>query len=45
MRKVSAIERIRRLGRAGLDVVAAIGRSVIVLLLAVFGRGGVGSGL
>ena len=45
MRKVSAMERIRRLGRAGLDVVAAIGRSVIVLLLAVFGRGGVGSGL
>ncbi|EHK72404.1 MULTISPECIES: lipid asymmetry maintenance ABC transporter permease subunit MlaE [Pseudomonadaceae] len=45
MRKVSAVERIRRLGRAGLDVVAAIGRSVIVLLLAVFGRGGVGSGL
>jgi len=45
MRKVSAVEWIRRLGRAGLDVVAAIGRSVIVLLLAVFGRGGVGSGL
>jgi len=45
MRKVSAVERIRRLGKAGLDVVAAIGRSVIVLLLAVFGRGGVGSGL
>lgn len=45
MRKVSAVERIRRLGRAGLDVVAAIGRSVIVLLLAVFGRGGVGNGL
>ena len=45
MRKVSAVERIRRLGRAGLDVVAAIGRSVIVLLLAVFGRSGVGSGL
>ncbi|KTT51952.1 ABC transporter permease [Pseudomonas oryzihabitans] len=45
MRKVSAVERIRRLGRAGLDVVAAIGRSVIVLVLAVFGRGGVGSGL
>ncbi|WP_288479024.1 lipid asymmetry maintenance ABC transporter permease subunit MlaE [uncultured Pseudomonas sp.] len=45
MRKVSAVERIRRLGRAGLDVVAAIGRSAIVLLLAVFGRGGVGSGL
>ena len=45
MRKVSAVERISRLGRAGLDVVAAIGRSVIVLLLAVFGRGGVGSGL
>jgi len=45
MRKVSAVERIRRLGRAGLDVVAAIGRSVIVLMLAVFGRGGVGGGL
>lgn len=45
MREVSAVERIRRLGKAGLDVVAAIGRSVIVLLLAVFGRGGVGSGL
>lgn len=45
MRKVSPVERIRRLGRAGLDVVAAIGRSVIVLLLAVFGRGGVGNGL
>lgn len=45
MRKVFAVERIRRLGKAGLDVVAAIGRSVIVLLLAVFGRGGVGSGL
>jgi len=45
MRKVSAVERIRRLGRAGLDVVAAIGRSVIVLVLAVFGRGGVGGGL
>ncbi|MDT3718540.1 lipid asymmetry maintenance ABC transporter permease subunit MlaE [Pseudomonas oryzihabitans] len=45
MRKVSAMERIRRLGRAGLDVVAAIGRSVIVLVLAVFGRGGAGSGL
>lgn len=44
MRKKSPLERIRLLGRAGLDVVEALGRSTLFLLRALFGRTGTGSG-
>ncbi|BBP81540.1 lipid asymmetry maintenance ABC transporter permease subunit MlaE [Pseudomonas sp. No.21] len=44
MRKKSPLERIRLLGRAGLDVVEALGRSTLFLLRALFGRTGTGAG-
>ncbi|AYC34234.1 lipid asymmetry maintenance ABC transporter permease subunit MlaE [Pseudomonas cavernae] len=42
MRKKSIIERIRLLGRAGIDVVAALGKSTIFLVRAMFGHNGQG---
>ncbi|WP_028240287.1 lipid asymmetry maintenance ABC transporter permease subunit MlaE [Stutzerimonas azotifigens] len=45
MRRHSPLERVRLLGRAGLDVVAALGRSVLFLGHALFGRGGIGDAL
>ncbi len=45
MRKTSTLERIRLFGRAGLDVVATLGRSCIFLLRALFGRNGAGKPL
>lgn len=42
MRKVSAVERVRLFGRAGIDVVATLGRSFVFLLRAIFGRGTTG---
>jgi len=45
MRKVvSLIERVRLLGRSGLDVLEALGRSTLFLLRVLFGRGQVGNG-
>jgi len=44
MRSVSAIERIRLLGKAGLDVLASLGRSTLFLGHALGGRGGAGNG-
>ncbi|NWL79950.1 lipid asymmetry maintenance ABC transporter permease subunit MlaE [Pseudomonas taiwanensis] len=44
MRKKSLLERIRLLGRSGLDVLEALGRSTLFLLHALFGRTGVGNG-
>lgn len=44
MRKKSPLERIRLLGRAGLDVVEALGRSTLFLLRALFERTGTGAG-
>ena len=44
MRKKSPLERIRLLGRAGLDVVEALGRSTLFLLRAMFGRTGTRAG-
>ncbi|MFK4131750.1 lipid asymmetry maintenance ABC transporter permease subunit MlaE [Pseudomonas luteola] len=44
MRHISLLERIRLLGRTGLDVLAAAGRSVLLLLQSLFGRSGVGKG-
>ncbi|SHL12936.1 lipid asymmetry maintenance ABC transporter permease subunit MlaE [Phytopseudomonas punonensis] len=45
MRRTSSLERVRLFGRAGIDVVAALGRSIIFLLRALFGRGTSGNGL
>lgn len=45
MRKKSILERIRLLGRAGIDVVAALGKSTLFLVRALFGSGGTGNGL
>jgi len=45
MRKRSPLERIRLLGKAGLDVLAALGRSTLFLVHALFGRGGFDNGL
>lgn len=45
MRKRSPLERIRLLGKAGLDVLATLGRSTLFLLHALFGRGGFDNGL
>ncbi len=45
MRKKSLLERIRLLGRSGLDVLQALGRSTLFLLHALFGRTGVGNGV
>jgi len=39
MRKTSTLERVRLFGRAGIDVVATLGRSTVFLLRALFGRG------
>ncbi|MDO9618625.1 MAG: lipid asymmetry maintenance ABC transporter permease subunit MlaE [Pseudomonas sp.] len=43
MRKTSVLERVRLFGRAGIDVVATLGRSVLFLLRALFGRGSTGN--
>ncbi|WP_017937178.1 lipid asymmetry maintenance ABC transporter permease subunit MlaE [Zestomonas thermotolerans] len=43
MRKISILERIRLLGRSGIDVIAALGKSTIFLLRVLFGRGGLGN--
>ncbi|MCY1345682.1 putative phospholipid ABC transporter permease protein MlaE [compost metagenome] len=45
MRKTSILERIRLLGRSGIDVVAALGKSTIFLLRALFGGGSLGNGM
>lgn len=45
MRRTSSLERVRLFGRAGIDVVAALGRSTIFLLRALFGRGTSGHSL
>ncbi|WP_372874934.1 lipid asymmetry maintenance ABC transporter permease subunit MlaE [Pseudomonas sp.] len=45
MRKTSTLERIRLLGRAGIDAVATLGRATVFLLRALFGRNGAGSPL
>jgi len=39
MRKISSLERVRLFGRAGLDVLATLGRSSVFLLHAMLGRG------
>lgn len=39
MRKISSLERVRLFGRAGLDVLATLGRSGVFLLHAMLGRG------
>ena len=44
MRKTSVLERIRLLGKAGIDVVEAMGRSTLFLLHVLFGRDGAGNG-
>ncbi|WP_278618953.1 lipid asymmetry maintenance ABC transporter permease subunit MlaE [Ectopseudomonas oleovorans] len=38
MRRISPLERLRLFGRAGIDVVATLGRSVLFLVNALFGR-------
>ncbi|NQD94854.1 lipid asymmetry maintenance ABC transporter permease subunit MlaE [Pseudomonas sp. CrR25] len=38
MRKISPFERVRLFGRAGIDVLATLGRSTLFLLRAMFGR-------
>jgi phospholipid/cholesterol/gamma-HCH transport system permease protein len=43
MRKTSTLERVRRLGRAGIDAVATLGRATVFLLRALFGRGTAGN--
>ncbi|KFX68428.1 ABC transporter permease [Pseudomonas taeanensis MS-3] len=45
MRKTSTLERVRLFGRAGLDVLATLGRSTVFLLRALFGRGSSGNSL
>jgi phospholipid/cholesterol/gamma-HCH transport system permease protein len=45
MAKSSPLERVRLLGRAGLDVVQTLGRSLLFLLSSLFGRSGLGNGL
>ncbi|WP_298184052.1 lipid asymmetry maintenance ABC transporter permease subunit MlaE [uncultured Pseudomonas sp.] len=44
MRKTSVLERVRLLGRAGIDVLATLGRSGLFLLHALFGRSSTGNG-
>ncbi|RJG11892.1 lipid asymmetry maintenance ABC transporter permease subunit MlaE [Pseudomonas cavernicola] len=44
MRKTPILERIRLLGRAGIDVVESLGSSTLFLLHALFGRGNLGNG-
>jgi phospholipid/cholesterol/gamma-HCH transport system permease protein len=43
MRKTSTLDRVRRLGRAGIDAVATLGRATVFLLRALFGRGTAGN--
>ena len=38
MRRISPLERLRLFGRAGIDVVATLGRSMLFLVGALFGR-------
>jgi phospholipid/cholesterol/gamma-HCH transport system permease protein len=45
MRKTPTLERVRLFGRAGLDVVATLGRSTVFLLRALLGRGTSGNSL
>lgn len=45
MRKVGLIERVRLLGRSGLDTLQSLGRAGIFLARVLFGRGGPGSGM
>ncbi|WP_161864950.1 MULTISPECIES: lipid asymmetry maintenance ABC transporter permease subunit MlaE [Pseudomonas] len=45
MRKISPLERLRLFGRAGIDVVATLGRSVLFLVGALFGRSRAGKPL
>ena len=45
MRRISPLERLRLFGRAGIDVVATLGRSVLFLVGAVFGRSRAGKPL
>jgi phospholipid/cholesterol/gamma-HCH transport system permease protein len=45
MRKTSTLERVRLFGRAGLDVLATLGRSTVFLLRALFGSGSSGNSL
>lgn len=44
MRKSSPLERVRLLGRSGIDVVAAMGRSALFLGSSLFGRSGLRNG-
>jgi phospholipid/cholesterol/gamma-HCH transport system permease protein len=44
MRKTSVLERVRLFGRAGIDVLGTLGRSVIFLVRALFGRSSTGNG-
>ncbi|UUY10399.1 lipid asymmetry maintenance ABC transporter permease subunit MlaE [Pseudomonas sp. J452] len=44
MRKSSPLERIRLLGRSGIDVVQALGRSSLFLSSSLFGRSGLSNG-
>lgn len=44
MRQTSKLERVRLLGRAGIDVIGSLGRSTIFLLHALLGRDGLGNG-
>ena len=43
MRNNSPLEKLRRIGSAGIDVVESLGRSTIFLLRALLGRGGLGN--
>ncbi|MGQ7959260.1 lipid asymmetry maintenance ABC transporter permease subunit MlaE [Pseudomonas sp. SP16.1] len=45
MRRIAPLERLRLFGRAGIDVVATLGRSGVFLAHAVFGRNGAGKPL
>lgn len=45
MRRISPLERLRLFGRAGIDVVATLGRSVLFLVNALFGRSRAGKPL
>ncbi|MVW74745.1 lipid asymmetry maintenance ABC transporter permease subunit MlaE [Pseudomonas xionganensis] len=44
MRRTSLLERVRLFGRAGIDVVATLGRSVLFLLHSLLGRTATGNG-
>jgi phospholipid/cholesterol/gamma-HCH transport system permease protein len=45
MRRKSVLERVRLLGKAGIDTLAALGRSTLFLLRAMFGRSELGGGM